>query len=165
MTTGKTMALTIQTFVSKVMSLLFNTLSFSYKEQAWLQSPSAVIIQIVYLLSTQLYWILNRHGDFSSVFPPFLAAQHLDPHFIWGLYQVVQVSMEDKVLPHSTWTKKAKYVYFPLNPGARVVSCVWLLFFLFQSFFFLKDSFFGEKKWTWENKYISFPSPSTQHSE
>ena len=35
MTTGKTIALTIQTFVSKVMSLLFNTLchSFSSKEQ------------------------------------------------------------------------------------------------------------------------------------
>ena len=38
MTTGKTIALTIQTFVSKVMSLLFNTLchSFSSKVQAFI---------------------------------------------------------------------------------------------------------------------------------
>ena len=53
-TTGKTIALTRQTFVGKVMSLLFNMLSrfghnFSSKEQvsliAWLQVPSAVILE------------------------------------------------------------------------------------------------------------------------
>ena len=52
MTTGKTIALTIWTFVGKVMSLLFNTLSrivrdlFSRSKHlliSWLQSPSAVI--------------------------------------------------------------------------------------------------------------------------
>ena len=52
MTTGKTIALTIQTFVSKAMSLLFNTLSrlvitFLPRSKrlliSWLQSPSAVI--------------------------------------------------------------------------------------------------------------------------
>ena len=53
MTTGKTIALTMQTFVSKVMSLLFNTLSvchgFPSSEQiplmSWLQSPSTVILE------------------------------------------------------------------------------------------------------------------------
>ena len=57
MTTGKTIALTRQTFVGKMLSLLFNTLpsilkhSFSSKEQgwkkiiSWLQSPSAVILK------------------------------------------------------------------------------------------------------------------------
>ena len=53
MTTGKTIALTSQTFVSKVMSLLFNTLSrfvitFLPRSKclliSWLQSPSAVIL-------------------------------------------------------------------------------------------------------------------------
>ena len=53
MTTGKPISLTIQTFVGKVMSLLFNILSmvchsFSSKEQglltSWLHSPSAVIL-------------------------------------------------------------------------------------------------------------------------
>ena len=53
MTTGKTIALTRQTFVSKVMSLLFNILFSlvivflpSGKDLliSWLQSPSAVIL-------------------------------------------------------------------------------------------------------------------------
>ena len=54
MTTGKTIALTKQTFVGKVMSLLFNTLSrlvitFLPRSKrlwiSWLQSPSAVILE------------------------------------------------------------------------------------------------------------------------
>ena len=54
MTTGKTIALTIQTFVSLVMSLLFNMLSrlvtaFLPRSKrlliSWLQSPSAVILE------------------------------------------------------------------------------------------------------------------------
>ena len=54
MTTGKTIALTIWTFVSKVMSLLFNILSrfvtaFLPRSKrlviSWLQSPSAVILE------------------------------------------------------------------------------------------------------------------------
>ena len=53
MTTGKTIALTRETFVSKVMSLLFNMLSrlviaFLSRSKrliiSWLQSPSAVIL-------------------------------------------------------------------------------------------------------------------------
>ena len=54
MTTGKTIALTRQTFVGKVMSLLFNMLSsliitFLPRSKCllilWLQSPSAVILE------------------------------------------------------------------------------------------------------------------------
>ena len=52
MTTGKTIALTKQTFVGKVMSLLFNVLSvitFLSRSKhlliSWLQSPSAVILE------------------------------------------------------------------------------------------------------------------------
>ena len=54
MTTGKTIALTRQTFVGKVMSLLFNMLSrllitflprSKYLLISWLQSPSAVILE------------------------------------------------------------------------------------------------------------------------
>ena len=53
MTTGKTIALTRQTFVGKVMSLLFNMLcslviTFLPRSKhlliSWLQSPSAVIL-------------------------------------------------------------------------------------------------------------------------
>ena len=46
MTTGKTIALTIQTFVNKMMSLLFNTLTrfhnFSSKEQVSFNFMAAV---------------------------------------------------------------------------------------------------------------------------
>ena len=52
-TIGKALALTIQTFVSKVMSLLFNTLfviTFLPRSKhlliSWLQSPSAVILEL-----------------------------------------------------------------------------------------------------------------------
>ena len=54
MTTGKTIALTMQIFVGKVMSLLFNALSsfvtaFLPRSKhlliSWLQSPSAVILE------------------------------------------------------------------------------------------------------------------------
>ena len=54
MTSGKTIALTSQTFVDKVMSLLFNMLSklvigFFPRSMhlliSWLQSPSAVIVE------------------------------------------------------------------------------------------------------------------------
>ena len=55
MTTGKTIALTRQTFVGKVVSLLFNMLSKLVKTFlprskhlliSWLQSPSAVILEL-----------------------------------------------------------------------------------------------------------------------
>ena len=55
MTTGKTLALTIQTFVGKVMSLLFNILlrfviAFLPRSKhlliSWLQSPSTVILRL-----------------------------------------------------------------------------------------------------------------------
>ena len=54
MTTGKTTALTIQTFVGKVISLIFNTLSrfvIAFLPRSyhllilWLQSPSIVILE------------------------------------------------------------------------------------------------------------------------
>ena len=54
MTTGKTIALTIWTFVGKVISLLFNMLSrfitaFLPKRKclliSWLQTPSAVVLE------------------------------------------------------------------------------------------------------------------------
>ena len=54
MTTGKTIVLTIWTFVNRIMSLLFNTLSrfviallpgTKHLLISWLQSPSAVILE------------------------------------------------------------------------------------------------------------------------
>ena len=71
MTTGKTIALTIYTFVGKVMSLLFNMLSrlviaFLSRSKclliSWLQSSSAVILEpkkkksvVVFIVSPSIY--------------------------------------------------------------------------------------------------------------
>ena len=65
MTTGKTISLTRWTFVSKVMSLLFNTLSRSviaFLQTAsvlisWLQSPSIVILEPKKINSVTVYII------------------------------------------------------------------------------------------------------------
>ena len=66
MTTGKTIALTKWTFVSKVMSLLFNTLSrlviaflprSKYLLISWLQSPSAVILEPKKINSVTVYFV------------------------------------------------------------------------------------------------------------
>ena len=68
MTTGKTTALTRQTFVGKVMSLLFNTLSrlvitFLPRSKrlliSWLQSPSAVILEPQNIKSASLHCFSN----------------------------------------------------------------------------------------------------------
>ena len=68
MTTGKTIALTIWTFVGKVMSMLLNTLSrfiiaflprSKYLLISWLQSPSAVILEPKKIKSVTV-----------SIFPP-----------------------------------------------------------------------------------------------
>ena len=79
-TTGKTIALTKWTFVSKVMSLLFNMLTrfviaFIPRSKrlliSWLQSPSAVILEpkkikfpIVSIFS---YTIFNSNSDTSAL--------------------------------------------------------------------------------------------------
>ena len=66
MTTGKTVALSIQTMVSKVISLLFNTLSrfvitFLPRSRclliSWLQSPSALILEPKKIKSVYLWRI------------------------------------------------------------------------------------------------------------
>ena len=85
MTTGKTIALTRQTFVGKVMSLLFNTLSrfvivflprSKYLLISWLQSPSAVILEpkkiksvTVSVVSPSIcHEVANNFGKFSLSF-------------------------------------------------------------------------------------------------
>ena len=67
-TTGKTIALTRQTFVDKVMSLLFNMLSslvitFLPRSKrlliSWLQSPSAVILELRKIKSATVSTVLK----------------------------------------------------------------------------------------------------------
>ena len=66
MTTGETIALTRQTFVGKIMSLLFNMLSrlviaFLPRSKhliiSWLQSPSAVILEIKKIKSLTIFFV------------------------------------------------------------------------------------------------------------
>ena len=80
MTTGKTIALTRWTFVSKVMSLLFNMLSSlvivlprsKHRLISWLQSPSAVILEQGSLRMmgdgfkgrTKCHWLGSKIGCF-----------------------------------------------------------------------------------------------------
>ena len=72
MTTGKTIALTRRTFVSKVMSLLFNMLSrvviaFLPRSKclliSWLQSPSAVILEPKKIKSLPVSMVEAYQGD------------------------------------------------------------------------------------------------------
>ena len=58
MTTGKTIILTIWTFVDKITSLLFNTLSrfvIASLLISWLQSPSSVILEPMKIQSVTVY--------------------------------------------------------------------------------------------------------------
>ena len=77
MTTGKTMALTIQTFVSNMMSLLFNILSRFFKAFlprskclliSWLQWPSTVILETKKIKSVT-----------ASTFPPSVCHVVMEP--------------------------------------------------------------------------------------
>ena len=86
MTTGKTIALTRCTFVGKVMSLLFNTLSrlvitFLPRSKglliSWLQSPSAVILKSRKIKSATVSTSIchDTHSFFS--FPPHIGHVHI----------------------------------------------------------------------------------------
>ena len=86
MTTGKTIALTVQTFVGKVMSLLLNMLSrfvmaFLPRSKrlliSWLQSPSAMILELKKIRSVN-----------ASTFPPSVSV-----HFIHSV-------VSDSLWPH-----------------------------------------------------------------
>ena len=82
MTTGKTIALTRWTFVSKVMSLLFNMLSrfviaFLPRSKclltSWLQSPSAVILDSRKIKSA-----------IASAFSPSICHEMMGPEMLWS---------------------------------------------------------------------------------
>ena len=76
MTTGKIIALTIRTFVSKVMSLLFNVLSrffIAFLPRSkhvlilWLQSPSAVILEPKNIKSFTVFIVSQLMGQVAII--------------------------------------------------------------------------------------------------
>ena len=116
MTTGKTIALTIWTFVSKVMSLLFNMLSrfviaFLPRSKhlliSWLQSLSAVILELKKIKSVTV-----------STFSPFIC------HDVMGPNAMILVF----------WTLSFKPVFFTLLFHLHQEAL--LFFFTFYFIFF-----------------------------
>ena len=92
MTTGKTIALTIQNFVSQVMSLLFNMLSrlvitFLPRSKrlliSWLQSPSAVILEPKKIKSVTVS--IAFPGTFSGILLLFLWSSECWQFNLWFL--------------------------------------------------------------------------------
>ena len=77
MTTGKTIALTIQTFVSKVMSLLFNTLSRFVI--AFLPRSKCLLISWLPSLSTVILEPKKRKSVTTSIFSPSIWHEVMGP--------------------------------------------------------------------------------------
>jgi len=103
MTTGKTIALTRQTFVEKVMSLLFNMLArlvitFLSRSKhlliSWLQSPSEVILSSVQFSSIQS---LSRVRLFAT---PWIAARQASLS-ITNSWSSLRLTSIESVMPSS----------------------------------------------------------------
>ena len=91
MITGKTIALSRQTFVGKVMSLLFNMLSrlvitFLPRSKrlliSWLQSPSAVILEPRKIKSATVSTVSGGNLDFNLVISDFWPPELWDGKFL-----------------------------------------------------------------------------------
>ena len=125
MTTGKTIALTRQTFVGKVTSLLFNMLSrlviaFLPRSKrlliSWLQSPSAVILE------------LNKKSVTVSIVSPSISCEAMG-QMPWSLFFEWWVLSQ---LFHSplSLSLRGSFVLSSLSP-IRVVSSVYLSSLIF----------------------------------
>ena len=88
MTTGKTISLTIQTFVGKVLCLLFNMLSrfviaFSASTKrlliSWLQSPSAVFLEPKKIKFVTVSIFKNTGVDCNVLLQGIISAQASNP--------------------------------------------------------------------------------------
>ena len=117
MTTGKTIALTICTFISKVMSLLFNMLSrfaIAFLPMSkclfisWLQSPSTVILDPKKIKSVTV-----------SDFPPSIC------------YEVM--GLDAMILSFECWVLSQLF-HSPLSPSSRELFSSFLLLLLLSRF-------------------------------
>ena len=126
MTTGKTIALTIWTFVGKVMSLLFNTLSKFVI--LFLPRSKHLLISWLQLLSTVILEPNKRKSVNVSTFSPFIC------HEVMGPDAMILVSRMLRFKPvfHSFTFIKRLFSSSSLS-AARVISsaCLrWLIFLL-----------------------------------
>ena len=136
MITGKTIALTRQTFVSKVMSLLFNmqsrlVITFLPRSKhlliSWLQSPSTVILEPKNIVGTRLifvYWLNEWHVPALMVFRCPVVSIYATP---WTAARQASLSL-------TTSRSLPKYMSVAsVTPSSRLI--LWpLFFFCSQSF-------------------------------
>ena len=136
MTAGKTIALTIWTFVSKVMSLLFNMLfrfviAFLPKSKhlliSWLQSPSAVILEPKRVNSVTV-----------STFPPCVCHEMIYQYRIhlisgerqmgteWSVY-LINLSMMDSCSSPPVLPLKINSILWRPSPALTdyILWCIW----------------------------------------
>ena len=123
MTTGKTIALTRQTFVGKVMSLLFNTLSrlviaFLPGSKclliSWLQSPSAVILEPKKIKSGEK----KKENKFCHCFhccPKHLCRFTISPN----RYRIPAYPCSCQLFSVSLWCEMMSHYCFNLHPLTR----------------------------------------------
>ena len=128
MTAGKMIALTIQTFVSKVMSLLFNMLSRSviaYLPRSnhllilWLLSPSAVILEPKKIMSVTV-----------SIVSPFIYHEVMGPDAIILVFEMLNFKSAFSL---SSFTFIKRLFSSSLLSAIRVVSSVHLRLLTFFS--------------------------------
>ena len=126
MTTGKTKALTIQTYVGKVMSLLFNTVSrfviaFLPRSKclliSWLQSPSAMILEPRKIKSITL-----------STFPPSICHEVMTPDAMFLVFWLLNFKLAFTLLPSSRGSL-VPLCFLPL--GWYLIVTAWLRLLVF----------------------------------
>ena len=126
MTTGKTIALAIWTFVDKVMSLLFNMLSrfvisFLPKSKSllisWLQSPSTVILELTKIKSVTVY-----------IFSPSVCHEVMEPDAGILVFWMLNFKTVLSLCPFTCI--KRSFSYSSLSP-VRVVSSAYLRLLIF----------------------------------
>ena len=125
-TTRKTIALTIWTFVGKVMSLLFNTLSSfiiaflqrsNYLLISWLQSPSTVILEPP-----------KRKSVIASTFSPSICHEVMGPDAMILVFLILSYKL---AFSFSSFTLIKRFCSCSLLYAIRMVSSTYLRLLIF----------------------------------
>ena len=138
MTTGKTIPLILQTSVSKVMSLLLNTLSRFVR--AFLPRSKCLLISWLQSSSTVILEPKNRKSVTASTFSPSVCHEvmGLDAMILvlWILFHTSFLTLTKRLFSSSSLfaIRVVSYVQLRLlivHPALFICVCVFLLFFFF----------------------------------
>ena len=129
MTIGKTIALIIQTFVGKVISLLFNTLSSFFPRSKcllilWMQSPSAMILKPKKIKSVNV-----------SIFPPSTCHEEMGPDAMISVF--LMFSFQPAFSLSSFTLSKKLFSLLHFLPLEWYHLHTWGCYFSWQSWFWL----------------------------